>query len=276
MPTSPTGPAARRWSDQLAAWAIPEEIRDAAVSFPYEMDPDLFRPKVAADSLTIGSVTTGSLSSVRALEALPDGKHSSAIDVGCGGGAATMAIADRLRSAVGVDQSEAMLRVFTEEAEARDIDAEVIAGTWPAMAEAAGHADVVLCHHVAYNVASLGSFVQALDTAASRRVVMELTLTHPQTANAPLWEQFWQLERPAGPTAEDALAVIEEAGIDATLEIGASGSLRRDAPIEARAMTATRMLCLPPDRQSEVEVAVRALAPRSDRRAVIWWDTTSS
>lgn len=183
-----------------------------------------------------------------------------------------MAIAERLRSAVGVDQSSAMLTVFAEEAAARGIDARIIANTWPDASAEAGRADVVLCHHVAYNVADLGPFVLALDAAAERRAVMELTLTHPQTSNAPLWREFWDLDRPQGPSAEDALAVITEAGIDARLETGASGSLRREASIEARAITATRMLCLGPERLAEVEAAVSALPPRSDQRAVIWWD----
>ena len=154
----------------------------------------------------------------------------------------------------------------------RGVPATTAAGTWPDVADAAGTADVVLCHHVAYNVAELGPFVLALDQAAQRRVVMELTLEHPQTANASLWRQFWDLDRPSGPSAHDALAVINECGIDATIEFGPAGSLRREAPIDARAVTAARMLCLGPDRLPEVEVAVRSLPPRSNERAVIWWD----
>ncbi len=272
------GPVARDWSEQLEAWAIPDEIRAAAVSFPYEMDPDLFRPRShtpGVDSHTSDPLPTGSLSTARALDALPLGERSSVIDVGCGGGAATMAVADRLRHAIGVDQAPAMLDVFIEEATARSIEARGVPGTWPDVAGVVGQADVVLCHHVAYNVADLGPFVRALDRAAGRRVVMELTLAHPQTSNAPLWRQFWNLDRPTGPTADDALAVMEEVGIDATLEIGAAGSLRREASVEARAVTAARMLCLGPDRLPEVEAAVLALPPRSDQRAVIWWDTTT-
>lgn len=183
-----------------------------------------------------------------------------------------MALADRLDSAIGIDQSSAMLEVFAEEATARGITSRTVAGTWPEVAAETGMADLVVCHHVAYNVADLGPFVVALSQAARRRVVMELTLTHPQTSNAPLWQEFWQLDRPAGPTAEEALAVVREVGIDATLEIGPAGTLRRQASIEARAVTAARMLCLGPDRLPDVEAAVERLAPRSDQRAVIWWD----
>lgn len=267
----PRGRFAREWSDQLQAWAIPDEIRAAAVSFPYEMDPALFRP--ATDNTAASSP---SLATTRAVEAfVADDRprtRRSVIDVGCGGGAATMAVASEVGEAVGVDQSTAMLHAFAEEAAARGISAKTVEGTWPASAPAAGEADLVLCHHVAYNVADLGPFVLALSRAARRRVVMELTLAHPQTSNAPLWRQFWNLDRPSGPTAEDALAVIQEVGIPATLETGPAGALRRQADLEARAATATRMLCLGPERLADVQAAVEALPARSNRRAVIWWD----
>ncbi len=268
-------PAARHWRTQLEAWAIPDVIRAAAVSFPYEMDPNLFRASAADPVGAAGStqpLRSPSLSTQRALDVLTAADRSSVIDVGCGGGAATMAVADRLHSAVGVDQSSAMLDAFAEEASTRGISCRTVEGTWPATAGEAGTADLVLCHHVAYNVANLAPFVLALDHAAGRRVVMELTLAHPQTANAPLWRQFWDLDRPTGPTADEALAVVHEAGIEATLEIGPAGSLRRQASIESRAVTAARMLCLGPDRLPEVEAAVRALPQRSGDRAVIWWD----
>lgn len=183
-----------------------------------------------------------------------------------------MALASSVSTAVGIDQSPAMLEVFAEEASARGISTRTVEGTWPEVAAETGMADLVVCHHVAYNVADLGPFVLALTQAARRRVVMELTLTHPQTSNAPLWQEFWQLDRPAGPTAEEAFAVVREVGIDAALEIGPAGTLRREASIEARAVTAARMLCLGPDRLPEVEAAVQQLMPRSDQRAVIWWD----
>ncbi len=112
-----------------------------------------------------------------------------------------MALADLAAHATGVDQSEAMLELFAEEAAARDLPSSTICGSWPDVEDTAGTAGVVVCHHVAYNVADLAPFVVALSRAARNRVVMELTTAHPQTSNAPLWDQFWGLERPTGPTA---------------------------------------------------------------------------
>ncbi len=268
-PTSTT-PAADRWRRRLAEWAIPPEIRDAAPAFPYTMDPDLFRPRPDAGHTPGGE----SLATKRAREALRQLAEvdRTTLDIGCGGGAATMAVADLVGHATGVDQSEAMLAVFAEEATARGIANRTVQGTWPDVADRAGDAGVVLCHHVAYNVAELAPFMLALSAAARSRVVMELTMTHPQSSNAPLWRRFWDLDRPSGPSAEDALAVAVEAGIPATMEVGAAGTLRADASIAARAVTATRMLCLGQERIPEVEAAIAELPPRSTERAVIWWD----
>ena len=56
-----------------------------------------------------------------------------------------------------------------------------------------------------YGVADLAAFVLALDAHAHRRVILELTQRHPLAAMAPLWRYFWDLERPEGPTAADAV-----------------------------------------------------------------------
>lgn len=230
------------------------------------MDPDLFRPRLQPAGESLATVRAG-----EAIEQLGSDR-ATAIDVGSGGGAASMALSDHLRAVTGVDQSAEMLSLFADEASRRGLLVRTVQGTWPEVARSAGQADLVLCHHVAYNVAELTPFVVALGEAARVRVVMELTPTHPQSVNAPLWKQFWDLERPDGPRASDALAVIQDAGIPARLEFGSGGSLRQDPSIDARAVTATRMLCLAPERLPDVRRAIEALPPRSDERAVIWWD----
>jgi len=266
-----------RWRDQLAAWAIPEWISEQAPSFPWTLDPALFRPAERGRPHGEGDQPSDhdvlpSLSTTRAGEALPVG--GSVLDVGCGGGAATMALGDVVGSACGVDESAAMTELFLEVAAERGIDARAVIGRWPDVASSVPPSDIVVCHHVAYNVADLASFGLALDDAVrpGGRVVMELTSSHPQTVNAPLWRHFWDVERPAGPTATDAAAVLREAGLAVALETGPAGALRREAPWDARVAGAARMLCLGPDRADEVAVQLEALPPRSSERAVIWWD----
>src|SRR5438067_1792139 len=81
-----------------------------------------------------------------------------------------------------------------------------ILGRWPEVAPQAGRASVVVCGHVLYNVADLMPFLSALNDAAERRVVVEITRSHPRNRalERELWRHFWNLERPQGPTLEDA------------------------------------------------------------------------
>src|SRR3954453_12122198 len=102
--------AADRWAEQLAAWAIPKQILDAAPESPWVFPTDLFKPpETAADTP----------SRERAREALPDG--GSVLDVGCGGGAAAMALVPPASLVTGVDTGEHMLTVFSAAAGQREV-----------------------------------------------------------------------------------------------------------------------------------------------------------
>ena len=261
-----------RWRTQLLSWAIPDHIKAQAPSDPWRLDPSLFRPSGASDQAEAATV---SLATQRALELLGD--ERSVLDVGCGGGAAAFALAPPALRLHGVDQSSEMLDVFASVANERSIAHKTTTGSWLDIApqfETASF-DVVVCHHVAYNVAEIGPFAAELRRVARNGVVIELTMSHPQTSNNPLWEQFWNLTRPVGPTALDASAAITEhlasasAPAHVTLEVGRSGVVRQDPPWEARVAGATQMLCLAADRSAEVGKALEQLAPRSDERAVI-------
>jgi hypothetical protein len=92
---------------------------------------------------------------------------------------------------------------------------------------------------------------------------------------APLWRHFWALERPLGPTADDALAVIREAGLDARSESWHEEGTRRlsGVPWEKQVEFMRIRLCLTPDRDDEVGQVMAAQGPTPSRRlATIWWD----
>src|ERR671927_27146 len=74
-----------------------------------------------------------------------------------------------------------------------------VRGNWPDVAEQTDDADVVVCHHVFYNVPDLVPFAQALTRHARRRVVVELTDQHPLVATRDLWLHFHGIDRPSGP-----------------------------------------------------------------------------
>ena len=255
--------AADRWARQMAEWAIPAEILDAAAHRPFVFAPEIF---AASEPGTFEL----SLSNRRAAQALGDG--GSVLDVGCGGGAAAFAVAPPATEVIGTDRQADMLELFSATAERRGIIASVHAGSWPDVADAVPVADVVVCHNVLYNVADIPPFVAALHAHARRRVVIEITPKHPQDRRRMLWHHFWNLERPHEPTAATAVEVIVEAGLDPVVEESLLpedrfASKRRD--LEPAQWC--RNLCLPSEREAEV-AALIADVPFPRERVTIWWD----
>jgi hypothetical protein len=91
----------------------------------------------------------------------------------------------------------------------------------------------------------------------------------------PLWKQFWDLDRPTSPTADDALTVIRDAGYDAHLVEYDDVTQRIPLDPVAQAQSACIRLCLPVSRADEVAAAVQAADAGTPRRlAAIWWDVS--
>ncbi|MDP9395943.1 MAG: hypothetical protein M3Q27_17490 [Actinomycetota bacterium] len=95
--------AAERWADELAAWAVPEEILDAAPRRPFVFFREMFAAPRRSDAVP-------SRSTLVAAEALAGG--GTVLDVGCGGGAAAFALVPPATEVVGTDRQEDMLRLF--------------------------------------------------------------------------------------------------------------------------------------------------------------------
>lgn len=174
---------------------------------------------------------------------------------------------------VGVDENPGMLEVFAEAAETAGVAHTEHHGRWPDIADRVGPADVVVCHHVFYNVADLAAFASALTDHARVRVVVEMTDRHPQTTNNYLWRHFWNVERPEGPSAEDAAEVLREMGIDVEIERfirPPRWNLDEDRTELVRFIR--RNLCLAPGREAEVERAIDPGRHAGNREAAtLWW-----
>jgi SAM-dependent methyltransferase len=256
--------AALRWTADLADWAIPEEIERRAPEPPWGFPVGLWRER--------GFETgTDNPSRRRALEVLPEG--GAVLDIGAGAGAAALALVPPAGVVVGFDQSAGMLEAFGERAGERGVRHEEIRGTWPDDAASAPNADVVVCHHVFYNAPHLAEFARALGDHALVRVVVELTALHPMTAFNHIWKHLHGLDRPDGPSAGDALAVLREAGIHAQMETW----LRDPRPERDRAEFVAfvrRRMCVGPERDPEIDKLLGDdRSPGTQEVATIWWGT---
>lgn len=259
--------ASERWARDLAEWAIPDHILAAAPASPWTLPPSLFRAPDRPDDTP---------SRRRALEALdgPEG-GGSVIDVGAGAGAASLALIPAAARIVAVDASAEMLDAFAAAADEAGVSHDEVRGTWPAAAAAAeaGIADVVVCHHVLYNVTDLIPFVRALTAAARRRVVVEITAQHPRARTNALFERFHGIARPERPIAGDVLAVLAEAGITAAHERFTRPPRDQHMAAPERVAFVRSMLCLPSDRDDQIAAAMRDTGFDEPRETVtIWWD----
>jgi SAM-dependent methyltransferase len=274
--------AAERWREQLSQWAIPDEILSEAPESPWGFATECFRRRgeVAPDSEPTPTTR-------RALEALAEG--GTVLDVGVGGGGTSLPLAGRAGSIVGIDQQPDMLEGFLTNAAAAGVEAGAVTGAWPQASADVEPADVVVAGHVLYNVQRLEPFVQALDRHALRRVVVELTQTHPLEWMRDLWLRFHDLERPDGPTADDAAGVLRDLGLRVEREdrvvLGDDGGGGFQAREDAIRVVRKR-LCLPADRDPDIAEALGSrlreldglwnVGPEERTVVTLWWDSAGS
>ena len=250
-----------KWREALAAWAIPQEILDQAPENPWIHPPALFQ---------IPATIEDSISHQRAREVLPFG--GSVLDIGSGGGIAAFALTPPATTVIGVDHQPKMLEMFASNAHSRNLECETFLGFWPEISPQVPVADVAVAHHVVYNVSRIEDFLLAMNSHARKRVVLELPQQHPLSNATGLWKHFWNLDRPTGPTTTELMAVLEELGFKAQLELW-DGSMRAETDVESAAHYSRIRLCLPDSREKEVleflekepKIAIRNLA-------TIWWD----
>jgi SAM-dependent methyltransferase len=256
--------AAARWAECLERWAIPDEILAQAPVSPWQHDTAMF---VVDDTLD-----RNAHAAEIARVVLP-AVGGSVLDVGCGGGRAGLSLVPPAERVIGVDQSPAMLAEFTRSAAVAGAASMTVEGRWPDVAGLTPVVDVVVCHHVAYNVADIEPFLLALTAHARLAVVLVLPPRHPLSAWNDAWRHFWALERPTEPTADDLGEVLAGLGLDPERwDVPRPPLARATADAATRIGSARRRLCLTEDRDEELAAYLDAHEPEwSDTNVVFRW-----
>lgn len=271
--------AGDRWRKALADWQIPPDILAGAEESPWVLPRRVFVRR--AESLARAPYGQ---SYARAWEALDT--PGSVLDVGAAAGAASVPLAPRATSICAVDTDEPMLEDFARAASAAGVSFSRVSGRWPDVADQVSTADLVVCHHVLYNVPDIEPFIVELNRHARRRVVVEITERHPLVRLNPLWQRIHGIDRPEGPSATDLLAVLDELGFAVHAE-------RWQRPPEAEhrefgelVETTRRRLCLPAARKDEVIAALHELGVSEETAhqfglsgqdlVTIWWSATAA
>ena len=130
------------------------------------------------------------------------------LDIGAGGGRYALPLALVAREVVAIEPSDAMRRVLAEgmaESDIRNIRA--LSGRWPEVAgEMTG--DVALMSHIGYDVADIGPFLDAMDSAARRARIAVLLSQPPPTEADRFWPLIHGVERAALPSLPEFLSVL--------------------------------------------------------------------
>ena len=204
--------AADRWRAELEAWVIPQRLLDAAEESPYGWMPWVWERMSASARSAPPPVT---LEIARRLA----GEDGSVLDVGAGRGRASLPLAVSGHDLTAVEPDTGMADGFEEDAARLGVSARLVRGQWPDVAGQVPQVDVVVSANVAYDVAGIGPFVAALDAAARRGVVIELTELHPRVTTAPLFRAVHGVDRPNGPSVDDlAEVIVEELGVRPNME----------------------------------------------------------
>ena len=139
------------------------------------------------------------------------------IDAGAGAGRLALPLALRCQHVVAVEPSPSMAALLLESAEEHSIkNISLVESTWEEAQLEPG--DVALCSHVLYVAKEIRPFVRKLEANARERVLVVLFDAPPQSHVYPLWELVHGEERLRLPSLPEFLEVLEELGIEPTVE----------------------------------------------------------
>lgn len=137
------------------------------------------------------------------------------LDVGSGAGRYALPLARAGARVTALDPSDAMITTLRQDAQAEGLDIKSHVSTWEEADIAI--ADMVVCAHVLYPVKDAEPFLHKLDSHAQSQVIILMGYEPPISWLAPYWRVAYGIERIWLPGAIEALALLHQMDIDATL-----------------------------------------------------------
>lgn len=139
--------------------------------------------------------------------------HDVIVDVGGGAGRFSLPLALRCREVVNVDASDAMLAGFAANAQRAGItNARAIQANWPDVDPPAGTFGLV--NHVTYFARDIVPFVEKLEMAATRRVLITVGTPQPPSWSRKLYPLIYGEPEAIVPGHVELVNVLWEMGID--------------------------------------------------------------
>ncbi|MDP8922967.1 MAG: methyltransferase domain-containing protein [Chloroflexota bacterium] len=135
------------------------------------------------------------------------------VDVGGGGGRVSLPLALRCRALINVDPSAAMLRGFEANARQAGIsNVQVVHGDWLDVNPPRG--SVALVNHVTYLTRDIVPFVEKLEAATTRRVLLTVNSPPPPSRHRVLFRLLYDEAEEVVPGHVELVNVLWEMGIE--------------------------------------------------------------
>jgi len=163
------------------------------------------------------------------------------VDVGGGAGRFGLPLAPRARELINVDPSAAMLGAFARNAQQAGItNASVIHADWLDVEPPRG--TLALVNHVTYLTRDIVAFIEKLERAASRRVLITVGSPPPPARNGALFALVHGEPSQSVPGHVELVNVLWELGIEPDVRVlpdlwGSPTSPNREAAVQAAMMS---------------------------------------
>ncbi|MFO0592655.1 MAG: class I SAM-dependent methyltransferase [Polyangiaceae bacterium] len=200
--------------------------------------------------------------------ALADQLHDSdvVIDIGAGTGRHAVLFAKRCRRVIAIEPSPAMRARLEQRVRDEGLtNVLIVNGRWPM--ERPPEGDVVFSSHVLYGVEDVASFLAAMTAAARRCCALYLGLRAPGSALDPLRRHLRGTPIPRRPAALEALNVLHQFGVPASLSVIAGSERHLEVGAEDEDLTdlCHRLSLEPSDaNRSRLRGILKDFAPRRE------------